>query len=50
MQKERQPYMFPVLKINKDVKELSDISEMTAEDFTLENYRSHPSIKAEMIA
>jgi thymidylate synthase len=50
MQKERQPYMFPLLKINKDVKELSDICEMTSEDFTLENYRSHPSIKGEMIA
>lgn len=50
MQKERQPYMFPVLKINKDIKELSDICEMTNEDFSLENYRCHSSIKGEMIA
>jgi len=50
IQAERQPYMFPSLKINKDVKELSDICEMTSEDFSIENYRCSPSIKAEMIA
>lgn len=33
-----------------DYKELEDLSESTADDFKLINYKSHPPIKAEMLA
>ncbi len=39
----RQPHPLPVMKLNPDVK---DIFVFKFEDFTLENYKSHPSIKA----
>lgn len=39
----RKPYELPVMKINPDVK---DIFSFKYEDFTLENYRAHPHIKA----
>lgn len=43
LQLTRTPYELPVLKINPDVKDLLDFK---YEDFTLENYQHHPSIKA----
>ena len=39
----RTPYELPTMKINPNVK---DIFSLKYEDFTLENYQSHPSIKA----
>ncbi len=43
LQLEREPFPLPVMKINPDVK---DIFSFRFEDFTLENYQSHPHIKA----
>jgi len=39
----RKPFPLPTMKINPDVK---DIFSFKFEDFTLENYESHPAIKA----
>jgi thymidylate synthase len=39
----RTPYPLPAMRINPDVK---DIFGFKYEDFTLENYQSHPHIKA----
>jgi thymidylate synthase len=39
----REPYALPQLKLNPGVK---DIFGFGYEDFTLENYQSHPGIKA----
>jgi thymidylate synthase len=39
----REPYPLPVMKLNPAVK---DIFAFRFEDFTLENYQSHPAIKA----
>ncbi len=39
----RIPYQLPTMKLNPDVKDLFDFK---YEDFTLENYQSHPGIKA----
>jgi thymidylate synthase len=41
----RKPYPLPTMRINPDVK---DIFAFTREDFVLENYQAHPSIKAEI--
>lgn len=46
----RIPYKFPELKINKEVRELDDVLDLKFEDLVLVNYKSHPAIKAEMIA
>ncbi len=43
LQLTREPYPLPVMHINPAVK---DIFGFTFEDFTLENYQSHPGIKA----
>jgi thymidylate synthase len=43
LQLTRMPYPPPVMKLNRDVK---DIFAFQFEDFTLENYQSHPAIKA----
>ena len=43
LQLSREPYPLPVMKMNKDV---SDLFDFKFEDFTLENYQSHPHIKA----
>jgi thymidylate synthase len=40
----REPYPLPTVKISDRV--VSDISEYTLDDIVLENYQSHPSIKA----
>jgi thymidylate synthase len=41
----RKPYPLPTMRINPAVK---DIFAFVREDFTLENYQAHPSIKAEI--
>lgn len=43
LQLSREPFALPTIKINPDVK---DIFGFKFEDFTLENYQSHPHIKA----
>lgn len=43
LQLSRNPFPIPVMKLNPDVK---DIFSFQFEDFTLENYQSHPLIKA----
>ena len=43
LQLSRQPYPLPVMKLNSSVR---DIFGFRFEDFTLENYQSHPAIKA----
>ncbi len=43
LQLSRMPFPLPTMKINKEVK---DIFSFQFSDFTLENYESHPSIKA----
>jgi thymidylate synthase len=45
----RLPYKFPNIKI-PEINKLEDINQLEAKDFILENYSSHPSIKAKMIA
>jgi len=41
----REPKLWPTLTLNPNVKEIDDF---TFEDFTIENYDSHPAIKAEI--
>ncbi|MEO7923890.1 MAG: thymidylate synthase [Chitinophagaceae bacterium] len=43
LQLSREPFPLPTMKLNPAVKNIYDFS---YEDFTLENYQSHPSIKA----
>lgn len=43
LQLSRTPFPLPTMKLNPNVK---DIFEFKFEDFTLENYQSHPAIKA----
>jgi len=43
LQLSRTPYALPTMKLNPAVKNIFDF---TYEDFTLENYQSHPAIKA----
>jgi len=41
----REPMPFPEVKLNPSI---IDIDDFTAEDVTLENYKAHPSLKAEI--
>jgi thymidylate synthase len=43
LQLSRKPYPLPQMKVNPEVKSILDFK---FEDFTLENYQSHPAIKA----
>lgn len=43
LQLSREPYPLPTMRLNPEVKNLFDFR---YEDFTLENYQSHPAIKA----
>ena len=44
----REPYPFPIVKINKELKSIVDIENLQFSDFELQGYQSHPSIKADM--
>jgi thymidylate synthase len=44
----RKPYSFPTIQINKNISSIKDIENLLYEDFKIEGYRSHSSIKAEM--
>jgi len=46
----RIPYDLPKIKINKELKSIDDIEKLEYKDFVLENYMSHTTIKAPMIA
>lgn len=41
----RKPYPFPIVELNKKV---TDIDKFTLEDIKLQNYQSHPSLRAEI--
>ena len=41
----REPYPFPTVRLNPNV---TNIDAFTLDDITLENYESHPSLKAEI--
>ena len=41
----RKPYPLPTMRLNPDVTSLFGFK---YEDFTLENYKAHPTIKAEI--
>jgi thymidylate synthase len=43
LQLSRTPYPLPTMKLNSAIKNIFDFK---YEDFTLENYQSHPAIKA----
>lgn len=46
----RQPFKFPTLTINKELNSLNDINTLEFTDLQINNYVSHPVIKATMIA
>lgn len=45
----RVPYEFPSLTINKDIKTVEDIENLRFEDFVLEDYKFHKSIKMNLV-
>jgi thymidylate synthase len=44
----REPFAFPAMLINKDLSKVEDLDTLELKDFEIQNYQSHPSIKAEM--
>lgn len=46
-QSRREPYLFPTLKINKQI---TNVNDLTFNDLIIENYQCHPALKAKMIA
>lgn len=49
-QSKRVPYSLPSLKIHKRIANVKDMEELSFNDFLLENYQSHPTIVAPMVA
>ncbi|HPI82060.1 MAG TPA: thymidylate synthase [Candidatus Paceibacterota bacterium] len=47
-QTSRTPLDLPKMKINRELNSLDDILELTIDDFQLEEYEYHPSLKAEL--
>jgi thymidylate synthase len=45
----RFPYKPPTMDINGNICKITDINNLTTENFTLTNYSYHPTIKAEMV-
>jgi thymidylate synthase len=44
----REPYSFPQMTINKNLQTIEDMENLSFEDFKIEGYQSHPTIKASM--
>jgi len=44
----REPFDFPKMKINKELKSIADIEALEFKDFEFVDYKSHPAIKADM--
>lgn len=44
----REPFNFPKMKINKELKTIADMEALEYKDFEFTNYNSHPAIKAVM--
>lgn len=44
----REPFILPFMYINKELNSLEDICALTIDDFHLNDYKHHPSIKAEL--
>jgi len=42
------PYIFPTI-LFPDISDIKEINKLQYEDFTINNYKSHDSIKAHMI-
>lgn len=40
----REPYDFPTMSINKSISSIEDMEKLNFEDFSFENYKSHPRI------
>lgn len=47
-QMSREPFEFPKLNINSDLRDIEDIENLNFNNFDLINYQSHPAIKAVM--
>jgi thymidylate synthase len=46
----RVPYKLPTMKILKDLNSLDDILSLSANDFELSNYESHPKLNYELFS
>jgi thymidylate synthase len=44
----RKPFHLPTMNINKELKNLEDILNLSINDFEINNYLYHPTIKAEL--
>lgn len=44
----REPFDFPTMRINKEIKTIQDIEALEFKDFEIINYKSHPAIKGAM--
>jgi len=49
-QLERTPFVLPKLNIHNDLQSLDEIEKWVYEDFDLVGYKSHPALKAQMVA
>jgi thymidylate synthase len=49
-QLKRAPFEFPILNITAKISSLKDIDSLKASDFVISGYKSHPGIKAKMVA
>jgi thymidylate synthase/dihydrofolate reductase len=50
LQLKRIPFIRPTISINRELKDLEDLKELTFADFYLNGYEFHPSLKADMVA
>ena len=50
LQLKRVPFTRPTISINRELKDLEDLKELTIADFYLNGYEFHPSLKADMVA
>ena len=50
LQLSRSPFKFPSLEINKKLNDVNDIEKLQYEDFALQDYTYHNSIKVDMVA